>query len=57
MKLELKKEIGTWTDKITGEIREFTSYFVEVPAGALGNIKVQLKPNDNTGRELLAQIL
>ena len=45
---ELKKEVQSYTDKTTGEIKEAINYYVDYQG-----IKVQLRPADFTGREIL----
>lgn len=52
----LKYEINEYTDK-NGEKRQAVNFFVEIDAGAVGMIKVQLRPTDYTGKELLEKVL
>lgn len=49
MSIELKYSVNQYTDK-NGEVKQALNYYVEHPQ--LG-IKLQLKPNDYTGREIL----
>lgn len=46
--LELKVERGEFTNSKTGEIVNYERYYVVV-----SGIKVYLKPNDNTSKQIL----
>lgn len=50
--LILKIEAGKFTNEKTGEIVEYNRYYVE-----LMGIKVYLKPNDLTSKQLLESVL
>lgn len=55
-KLELKVERNEYKDK-QGNDRVAYNYYVEVDAGVVGLLKVQLRPADYTGKEILDNVL
>ena len=52
MKLDLKHEVKQYVAKNTGEVKEAINYYVDVPFGSV-SIKVQVRPTDFTGQEIL----
>lgn len=50
--LELLVDVRQWTNKETGEIKEYNVYYVLVH-----DIKVELKPVDRTGAQLIESAL
>ena len=52
MAIELKYSVSNYTDR-NGETKQALNYYVEHPD--IG-IKLQLKPNDYTGREILESL-
>lgn len=46
--MNLQYEIVEWTNKDTGEVKEYPRYYVNIQG-----IKVNLKPADHTGNQLI----